>query len=42
MPTRPKPQIDLGSITKTRDREAFKNFVLEVIDDTFIFEVIPT
>lgn len=42
MPTRPKPHIDLGSITKKRDREAFKNFVLEVIDDTFIFEVIPT
>ena len=42
MPTRPKPHIGLGSITKKRDREAFKNFVLEVIDDTFIFEVIPT
>jgi len=42
MPTRPKPHIDLGSITKKRDREAFKNFVLEVIDDTFIFEVTPT
>lgn len=42
MATRPKPHIDLGSITKKRDREAFKNFVLEVIDDTFIFEVIPT
>jgi|SRR6056300_506601 hypothetical protein len=42
MATRPKPHIDLGSITKRRDRESFKNFVLEVIDDTFIFEVIPT
>jgi hypothetical protein len=42
MPTRPKPHIDLGSITKKRDREAFKNFVLEVIEDTFIFEVTPT
>jgi len=42
MPTRPKPHIDLGSITKKRDRLSFKNFVLEVIDDTFIFEVIPT
>ena len=41
MPTRPKPHIDLGSITKRRDRESFKNFVLEVIDDTFIFEVTP-
>lgn len=42
MATRPKPHIDLGSITKKRDRESFKNFVLEVIDDTFIFEVTPT
>jgi len=42
MPTRPKPHIDLGSITKRRDRLSFKNFVLEVIDDTFIFEVTPT
>jgi hypothetical protein len=42
MATRPKPHIDLGSITKRRDRLSFKNFVLEVIDDTFIFEVIPT
>ncbi len=42
MPTRPKPHIDLGSITKKRDRLSFKNFVLEVIDDTFIFEVTPT
>lgn len=40
--TRPKPHIDLGSITKKRDRESFKNFVLEVIEDTFIFEVTPT
>lgn len=42
MPTRPKPHIDLGSITKKRDRQSFKNFVLEVIEDTFIFEVAPT
>ena len=42
MPTRPKPHIDLGSITKKRDRQSFKNFVLEVIEDTFIFEVTPT
>jgi len=42
MSTRPKPHIDLGSITKKRDRQSFKNFVLEVIEDTFIFEVAPT
>ena len=39
---RKKPNIDLGNITKRRDREFFKNFVLEVIEDTFIFEVEPT
>ena len=39
---RRKPNIDVGSITTKRDRESFKNFVLEVIEDTFIFEVIPT
>jgi len=37
-----KPNIDIGSITTKRDRESFRNFVLEVIDDTFIYEVIPT
>lgn len=39
---RKKPNIDLGNITKRRDREFFKDFVLEVIEDTFIFEVTPT
>ena len=39
---RKKPNIDLGNITKRRDREFFKNFVLEVIEDTFINEFIPT
>jgi len=39
---RKKPNIDLGNITKRRDRQFFKNFVLEVIEDTFIFEVTPT
>lgn len=39
---RTKPNIDVGSITTKRDREFFKNFVLEVIDDTFIYEVTPT
>jgi hypothetical protein len=40
--TRPKPNIDLGNITKRRDRLSFKNFVLEVIEDTFINEFTPT
>ena len=39
---RTKPNIDLGNINKRRDRESFKNFVLEVIEDTFIFEATPT
>ena len=41
-PKQIKPNIDLGTITKRRDRESFRNFVLEVIDDTFIYEFIPT
>jgi len=36
------PDIYSGNTQKKRDRQSFKNFVLEVIDDTFIFEVIPT
>ena len=39
---RRKPNIDVGSITTKRDRESFKNFVLEVIEDTFIYEFTPT
>ena len=39
---RKKPNIDLGNITKRRDRESFKNFVLEVIEDTFLYEAAPT
>ena len=39
---RQKPNIDMGSTTKQRDKESFKNFVLEVIKDTFIFEATPT
>jgi hypothetical protein len=42
MATRPKPNIDIGNITKRRDREFFREFVLEVIDDTFIFTFNPT
>jgi hypothetical protein len=37
-----KPNIDIGSITTKRDRDSFQNFVLEVIKDTFIYEVTPT
>jgi hypothetical protein len=37
-----KPNIDIGSITTKRDRDSFQNFVLEVIKDTFIYEVKPT
>jgi len=37
-----KPKIDVGSITTKRDRESFQSFVLEVIKDTFIYEVKPT
>jgi len=37
-----KPKIDIGSITTKRDRESFQSFVLEVIKDTFIYEVRPT
>ena len=37
-----KPKIDIGSITTKRDRDSFQNLVLEVIKDTFIYEVIPT
>ena len=42
MATRPRPHIEIGNITKRRDRESFRQFVLEVIDDTFIFEFTPT
>jgi len=37
-----KPNIDIGSITTKRDRDSFQNFVLEVIKDTFIYEIVPT
>ena len=40
--SRPVPNIYVGNTVKKRDRQSFKNFVLEVIEDTFIFEVIPT
>ena len=39
---RKKPIVNIGSTQKKRDREFFKNFVLEVIEDTFINEFIPT
>ena len=36
------PNINIGSTTIQRDRESFKNFVLDVITDTFIYEYSPT
>jgi len=38
---RKKPIVNIGSTQKKRDRESFKNFVLEVIEDTFIYEFEP-
>ena len=39
---RPVPNIYVGNSVKKRDRLSFKNFVLEVIEDTFINEFKPT
>lgn len=36
------PNIDLGTTLKKRDREGFKNFVLKVNTDTFIYSYFPT
>jgi hypothetical protein len=36
------PDIYSGNTQKKRDRLSFKNFVLEVIEDTFINEFVPT
>ena len=36
------PDIYSGNTQKKRDRQSFKNFVLEVIEDTFINEFTPT
>jgi hypothetical protein len=35
------PNIDMGTTLKKRDRLGFKNFVLDVITDTFLFDFIP-
>jgi len=40
--TRKVPNIYIGNTVKKRDRQSFKNFVLEVIQDTFINEFEPT
>jgi len=40
--SRPVPKIYAGNTVKKRDRLSFKNFVLEVIEDTFINEFTPT
>ena len=40
--SRKPPNIYIGTTIKRPNRESFKNFVLEVIEDTFIFEFTPT
>lgn len=40
--SRKVPKIYAGNTVKKRDRLSFKNFVLEVIEDTFINEFTPT
>lgn len=35
------PNIDMITTLKKRDRLGFKNFVLDVITDTFLFEFVP-
>jgi hypothetical protein len=40
--SRKVPKIYAGNTVKKRDRQSFKNFVLEVIEDTFINEFTPT
>ena len=40
--SRPVPNIYVGNTVKKRDRQSFKNFVLEVIEDTFINQFTPT
>ena len=40
--SRKVPNIYIGTTVKRPNRESFKNFVLEVIEDTFIFEFTPT
>lgn len=39
--SRKVPNIDLGTTLKKRDRLGFKQFVLNVITDTFIYSYIP-
>ena len=36
------PNIDINSTQKLRDREGFKDFVLQVAKDTFIYSYNPT
>lgn len=40
--SRKVPNIIVGTSLKKRDRLAYKNFVLEIIEDTFIYEFRPT
>lgn len=41
MSRRRKPYIPIGSTTLVKDRTEFNNFVIQVIVDTFIYEVTP-
>lgn len=41
MSRRKKPYIPIGSTTLVKDRTEFKQFVVSVIIDTFIYEIIP-
>ena len=36
------PNIDLGTTLKKRDRQGFKEFVLQINTDTFIYDYSPT
>jgi hypothetical protein len=39
---RKKPNIDLTTTTLVKDRREFKDFVLSVIKDTFIYQLVPS
>lgn len=40
--SRKKPNIDLTTTTLVKDRKEFKDFVLSVIKDTFIYQLAPS
>jgi hypothetical protein len=39
--SRPLPNINIASTLKKRDRAGFKDFVLQVNTDTFIYQYVP-